>query len=225
MFPFTFLSFDFFMVRLTASQLSYVRARKGLFPLDVWSKCGVYVCTLALHPDPDHNPDWIHACSVVQRFMDWALEQASVRLGANARECLDLAARHDMSDELEHPLYTKPCIFSGRRRVQTCGGEPVPTIKRVQRRFHWWAAHPQTGLCVPFHSRWFVYESIYTPLLQAVHILGRFNQNLIQLGREITEHHPLLSIRERTMHNEWKGVYKNFNNIVFVVWAIVTGAI
>ena len=220
------------MVRFTAAQISSVRGRTGLFSMDVWVRCGFYVFTLALHPDPEHNPEWIYAGSVVQRFLDWTLEQADARFGPAGWACLDFASRCDMSEELYHPLHVKPCVFSGRRRVQTCRqineNEPLRLVStRVQRRFTWWAAHPQTGLFVPFKSRWFVYESIYTPLLQAIHILGRFNQHLIQLGQEISlrNNGSGFSVRQLSLHSEWKNTYKKINDILFVICIMVNDTI
>ena len=169
-------------MKLTTQQLACMARGDGVLTDQAWHGCVRYLFALQSDSDPVDCDDWNAAMSVVRDVSTWTLAQSERRYGPAAAACLKLAHTQNMTEPLVHPGDIIPCTFSRRTApllyTSSKHSQPRAVSVRVQRRFYAWEYHPVTGLQTPHFSAFYVYESHFEWLIEAVHVLGHFDAML-----------------------------------------------
>lgn len=207
------------MKKLTNIQTQRVASQRGLFDLSAWLNCVDYLFVTRTDDDPADAVIWNQTMQLVRIFIDGALHVASSHMPELGYECLLMASCKELSGPpVAHALTEDRCVFTGRFKPPLYRSpshkEPISVCERVQCRFQWWAHHTITGLECPHTSSWYVFESQFTMLVLAVHMLGHLPAILKQHAKSIL---PGATGDEFRKDPLWGELYLRINSAMFIV--------
>jgi hypothetical protein len=210
------------MRKLTATQISNLSKGHGLFNISIWKSALSYLFTSLADADPPNADGWNSIVLLFKSTVEWVLQAAEGKYGSAARECLKRASSESMDTEYTHAQNEKKCIFSKRLtpQVYEIDGETKTTSERLHRRFFSWQHHKETGLICPHYSPYYVYESHFSHLIEAVYAIGHMPSILRALAVEINGRRADDDTTEEVWLDlrEWRDIYSNINSMMESVW-------
>jgi hypothetical protein len=203
------------MKKLTQAQLQSISKKHGLFSAELWVACLSYLFASQSQSDPPNSDGWNAAMQLARSFVDWVLTQAQKKYGRAAQACLRAASSQCMEEEFLHAQNVVPCVFSHRTtpelRVCKKDGKKRAFSQRLHRRFYTWKIHPETGLPCPEYTAYYVYESHFSHVLDAAHIVGR----LPDILRDALAKHEAAP---STSDPFWKQLHDKIKAAMYVLW-------